>query len=164
MKKFAAHYIFPGNGKPIAKGIVKVDHSGLILDIVRGNGKLEEEASLEFHNGIICPAFVNVFHEFEQERFYRKFQALQEFEELRPSRLSTEKDLLGWLIAIQQKSNLFSLEQLIRIFTLDAAQSISLEKELGSIQIGKRPGLMLISGMDYQKLRLSENSHLKILV
>lgn len=164
MKKFSAHFLFPVNGRPIAKGIVKVDHSGLILEVVHGEGNLREEAGLEFHNGIICPAFVNVFHEFEKDRFYRKFEELKPFEELRPMRLSTEKDLLGWLIAIQQNSNKLSLEQLIRIFTMDAARSISLDKEVGSFEQGKRPGLMLISGMDYQNLQLSADSRLKRLI
>lgn len=164
MRKFAAHYLFTGNEKPIAKGIVRVDSSGLILDIVKPLGKFHEEAGLEFHNGIICPAFVNVYHEFEPERFYRKFSELRPFESLCPERLNTEKDLLGWLKAIQMESKNISLEQLIRIFTLDSAKSISLDKELGSIEKGKRPGLMLISGIDYHKLRLTENSHLKMLI
>jgi len=163
MKKFAAHYLFPVYDKPIAKGIVKVDQSGLILALIKSYGNLREEAGLEFHNGIICPAFVNVYHEFEADRFYRKFPLLKEFDDLRPERLSTEKDLLNWLIAIQQNSDKLSLEQLIRIFTLDAARSISLDKELGSLQINKRPGLMLISGMDYKNLRLTTDSYLKML-
>ncbi|KOH43231.1 amidohydrolase family protein [Sunxiuqinia dokdonensis] len=164
MRKFAAHFLFPGNEKPIAKGTVQVDSSGLILDIIKPTGPFREEAGLEFHNGIICPAFVNVYHEFEPARFYRKFPALRPFESLCPERLNTEKDLLGWLKAIQMDNQNISLEQLIRIFTLDSAKSISLDKELGSIEKGKRPGLMLISGMDYQKLRLTENSHLKMLI
>jgi cytosine/adenosine deaminase-related metal-dependent hydrolase len=164
MKKYAAHYLFPVVEKPIAKGIVKVDPSGLILEIVNPNRYLEEEAGMEFHNGIICPAFVNVYTEFEPDRFYRKFKALKEFESVRPARVSTEKDLLSWITAIQMKSNKLSLDQLIRIFTLDAALAISLDKELGSLKVGKRPGLMLISGMDYKTLRLNENSFLKRLV
>ncbi|HKJ43175.1 MAG TPA: hypothetical protein VKA27_13855 [Sunxiuqinia sp.] len=164
MKKFAAHYLFPVTDKPIAKGIIHVDQSGLILGLIKSNGQLSEEAGLEFHNGIICPAFVNVYPEFEPERFYKKFPLLKDFDELRPPRLSTEKDLLGWLISIQQNNEKISLEQLIRIFTLDAAKSISLDKELGSLQENKRPGLMLISGMDYHNLRLTANSHLKRLI
>ena len=111
-----------------------------------------------------CPAFVNVFHEFEADRFYRKFPELKKFKKLCPERISTEKDLLGWMITIQQNSQEPTLEKLIRIFTLDAAKSIDLEKEVGSLKPGKRPGLMLISGMDYQNLRLTEKSHLKRLI
>ena len=53
---------------------------------------------------------------------------------------------------------------LIAIFTIDAAKAIDLEKEMGSLSPGKRPGLMLLSGMDYQNLRLTEKSHLKRLI
>lgn len=164
MKKYAAHYLFPVNEKPIAKGIVRIDKSGLVQGIVKPGKDLDEEAGLEFHNGIICPAFVNVYYEFERERFYRKFPALKNFESLRPERINTEKDLLNWIIAIQSSSRELSLHQLIRIFTLDAAKSIGLEKEVGSIQEGKRPGLMLISGMDYKNLQVTESSHLKRLI
>ncbi|WP_299584089.1 hypothetical protein [uncultured Sunxiuqinia sp.] len=164
MKKYAAHYLFPGNESPIAQGMVQVDSSGLILAVVKPHGKLQEEAGMEFHNGILCPAFVNVYHEFEPERFYRKFPLLKKFQALQPERLSTEKDVLSWLIAIQQADEQISLQQLITIFTIDAAKAIDLEKEMGSLTAGKRPGLMLLSGMDYQKLRLTEKSHLKRLV
>ena len=164
MKKFAAHYLFPMNESPIEKGIVHVDQSGLILEVIKTYGKLQEQAGLEFHNGIICPAFVNVYSEFDPDRFYKKFPILKEFEPLKPERLSTEKDLLGWLIAIQLYSDKLSLEQLIRIFTLDAAKSISLDKELGSLRVDTRPGLMLISGMDYQNLRLTAKSHFRRLI
>lgn len=164
MKKYAAHYVFPVVEKPIAKGIVKVDPSGMIVEVINPNRNLEEEAGMEFHNGIICPAFVNVYTEFEPTRFYRKFRELEEFERVRPERLTTEKDLLNWIIAIQLANTKLPLSHLIRLFTLDAARAISLDKELGSLTPGKRPGLMLISGMDYKTLRLNENSYLKMLV
>lgn len=164
MRKYAAHYLFPVNESPIGKGIIKVDESGLIFEITRPLHHLQEEAGMEFHNGIICPAFVNVFHEFEAERFYRKFPLLKAFKRLRPERLNTEKDILGWIKAIQLSSDKPRLEELIKLFTLDAAKSIGLEREVGSLEKGKRPGLMLISGMDYQNLRLTENSHLKMLI
>ncbi|TDO03698.1 hypothetical protein [Sunxiuqinia elliptica] len=163
MKKYAAHYLFPGNKPPISKGIITMDSSGLVIDIVNPAGKLTEEAGLEFHNGILCPAFVNVFHEFEGDRFYRKFPFLAPFKALQPQRLNTEKDLLSWLIAIQQTDEKISLQRLLATFTIEAAKAIDLDKEMGSLSPGKRPGLMLISGMDYQQLRLTSKSHLKVL-
>jgi hypothetical protein len=164
MKKYAAHYLFPGDRNPIAKGIIKVDPSGLILELINPVNGLSEQEGMEFHNGIICPAFVNVFHEFEDERFFRKFPLLQKYNHLKPERLNTEKDILSWIKAIQRENLQLTLDELIRIFTLDAAKSIKLEKEVGSLEKGKRPGLMLISGMDYRNLRLSEKSYLKMLI
>lgn len=163
MKKYAAHFLFTGKEPPIAKGIVQVDSSGLILEIIKPASGLHEMAGMEFHNGIICPAFVNVFHEFEPERFFQKFPLLAKFKLLQPERLTTEKDILSWMKAIQLATIPPSLPELITLFTLDAAKSIGLEKEVGSLERGKRPGLMLIAGMDYQNLRLTEKSHLKIL-
>ena len=57
MRKIAAHYIFPISGEPIKKGLLTLDDNGRILSI-SALSKNEEE-SVEFYNGIICPGFVN---------------------------------------------------------------------------------------------------------
>ncbi|MBN2682589.1 MAG: amidohydrolase family protein [Bacteroidales bacterium] len=59
MKKFSANYVFPVNKPPIKNGIVVVDDSGTILEIIDQGEKFEEKANLEHHNGIIIPGFVN---------------------------------------------------------------------------------------------------------
>jgi aminodeoxyfutalosine deaminase len=59
MKKFSANYIFPVDGLPIKNGIVVVDDSGIILEVIDPGEKFAETANLEHHNGIIVPGFVN---------------------------------------------------------------------------------------------------------
>ena len=59
MKKFSAQYIFTNNGLPLKRGIVTVDDEGTILKIEDTGGILIEKGSVEFHNGIITPGFVN---------------------------------------------------------------------------------------------------------
>ena len=59
MRRFSANYIFPINGLPIKNGIVVVDNDGTIIEIINPQGNIKEYATMEFHNGVIVPGFVN---------------------------------------------------------------------------------------------------------
>lgn len=59
MLRFSANYIFPVNGKPIRNGIVVLDSKNIVVDIVDPKGNEKEYESMEFHNGVIVPGFVN---------------------------------------------------------------------------------------------------------
>lgn len=59
MKQFSAQYIFTNSGKPLKRGIIKTDDNGVILEVEDTGGLTEERRSVEFHNGIIVPGFVN---------------------------------------------------------------------------------------------------------
>jgi cytosine/adenosine deaminase-related metal-dependent hydrolase len=59
MKRISAQYIFTNTGSPLNKGVITFQDDGTISDIIDTGGNLKEEHSLEFHNGIIIPGFVN---------------------------------------------------------------------------------------------------------
>jgi aminodeoxyfutalosine deaminase len=59
LRKLSAHYIFPGDGKPIKRGIVVVNENGKIQDLIDTAGSLPEIERLEFYDGIITPGFIN---------------------------------------------------------------------------------------------------------
>ena len=59
MRKISANYIFPVSGPPHKNGIVVVEKTGKILEVIDTGGDLREIAGLEFYNGIIVPGFVN---------------------------------------------------------------------------------------------------------
>ncbi len=59
MKLYSANYIFPINSNPIKNGIVVIDDNNQIIEIIDPKGEALELASMEFHNGIIVPGFVN---------------------------------------------------------------------------------------------------------
>jgi cytosine/adenosine deaminase-related metal-dependent hydrolase len=59
MKQFSAQYIFTNTGKPLKRGIIKTDDNGVILEVEDTGGLAEERSSVEYHNGIIVPGFVN---------------------------------------------------------------------------------------------------------
>lgn len=59
MKRFSAQYIFTNNGPPLKRGIVSVNDDGTIARVENSGGNLTDRESVEFHNGIIIPGFVN---------------------------------------------------------------------------------------------------------
>ena len=164
MKKYAAHWLFSGNSSPIQKGIVEVDRLGKISQVIQPKGDLQEMAALEFHNGIICPGFINLFEHYTATEFFAFFPELEKFEELITFPPSTDQELLKWMKAIHGQQKELKLENLIRIFCFESAKIANKLQTLGTIEPGKQPGLYLIYNMDYQNLRLTENSKLKKLI
>ncbi|HOW09556.1 MAG TPA: amidohydrolase family protein [Bacteroidales bacterium] len=59
MRHFSAQYVFTNEGAPLKRGIVTVSDEGIITAIHDSGGDLAEKRSVEFHNGIIVPGFVN---------------------------------------------------------------------------------------------------------
>lgn len=57
--KFAAHYIFIGNGKFYKNGIVVTDKDGTVKEIIDTGGQPPESAGVKFYSGVIIPGFVN---------------------------------------------------------------------------------------------------------
>lgn len=59
MKRFSAQYIITNCGPPLKRGIVTTEEDGTISTIEDTGGNLKEKHSVEFHNGILIPGFVN---------------------------------------------------------------------------------------------------------
>jgi aminodeoxyfutalosine deaminase len=59
MKRFSAQYIITNSGSPLKRAIITTDDDGAIASIEDTLGDLQEKHSVEFHNGIIIPGFVN---------------------------------------------------------------------------------------------------------
>jgi imidazolonepropionase-like amidohydrolase len=50
------------------------------------------------------------------------------------------------------------LAELLTYATLNGAKALGIADRKGSIEIGKQPGLAVISGIDFQAMRLTEES------
>ncbi len=59
MRRISANYIFPVTKTPLKNGIIEVDDSGSVLNIIDTQGHLTESRNLEFYNGVIVPGFIN---------------------------------------------------------------------------------------------------------
>lgn len=65
---------------------------------------------------------------------------------------------------IQQLHPYISIWDLIKWGSLNGAKHLHLDDKLGSIEIGKSPGLNLITKIDYQNKRLTPESELRVLI
>jgi len=65
---------------------------------------------------------------------------------------------------LQEKYPQINFEELLKWGSLNPAKYLNLDTYLGSIEIGKKPGLNLISGIDFKLQRFTPNSSLKILI
>jgi len=161
--KFSAHLVMPGDGQVLPKAIVEVDRTGLVLSLTPTETELREQAGMEFHSGIICPALVNFWAHGSKADILQKMPELGHYESLIPPVTNDFRASFNWLKSICQIHPETSLPELIRLFTMDAAKAFALP-ESGLIAPGKRPGLVLISGVDYTNLKLTDTAKLKKLI
>jgi len=61
-------------------------------------------------------------------------------------------DILEELKVIHQEYPELDFNETIKWATLNGAKALNLDSELGSLEVGKRPGLLLLEGMDTFKL------------
>jgi aminodeoxyfutalosine deaminase len=59
MKYFSAQYIITNSGPPLKRAVISTEDDGTINQIEDTLVDLQEKHSVEFHNGIIIPGFVN---------------------------------------------------------------------------------------------------------
>ena len=59
MKRFSAQYVFTNSGRALKRAVITTQDDGSIVNIEDTGGDLVEKHSVEFHNGIIIPGFVN---------------------------------------------------------------------------------------------------------
>jgi cytosine/adenosine deaminase-related metal-dependent hydrolase len=85
--------------------------------------------------------------------------------------LGTDSYASNWSLSILEEMKTISkhfpaipFETLITWATKNGAEFLGFEKELGTIEMGKKPGLNLIIGIDSEKMKLSDGVEVKRLV
>lgn len=111
MKRFSANYIYPINGQPIKNGIIVINDNNEIVDIIDPKGEVLELASMEYHNGVIVPGFVNAHCHLELSHLKGKLEGRNEgiagfVSQIRSLRVSTEVDIKNSI-----KNGIQTLEQ-----------------------------------------------------
>ncbi|MDD4748324.1 MAG: amidohydrolase family protein [Salinivirgaceae bacterium] len=64
------------------------------------------------------------------------------------------------MVFLKEKTNL-SFETLLKWATINGAKALKMDQRFGSIEVGKTPGLNLISGIDYSKMKITESSSIR---
>ena len=77
---------------------------------------------------------------------------------------NTELSILSEIKAITKNFPEIPFEMLIESACLNGAEALDIENKYGSIELGKNPGINLISNFDFENMCLKEESKLKVLV
>jgi imidazolonepropionase-like amidohydrolase len=56
------------------------------------------------------------------------------------------------------------LEEILTWACINGAKALGFESELGSFEVGKKPGIVLIENIDWNNFQLTENSNSRRLV
>jgi len=77
---------------------------------------------------------------------------------------NTELSILSELKTITKHYPEISFEKLIESACINGAKALNIDNKFGSIEIGKTPGINLISNFDYTKMALTSKSKVKVLI
>ncbi|HKI88774.1 MAG TPA: amidohydrolase family protein [Draconibacterium sp.] len=72
--------------------------------------------------------------------------------------------VLAEMITLQKHFPELSLEELVQWATINGARALKIENRYGSLETGKKPGINLIAGIDFKKMKLTGQSKVKRLV
>lgn len=72
--------------------------------------------------------------------------------------------ILQEMITLQHNFSEISLQELVEWGSLNSARALGLTDFLGSFDVGKKPGINLVTGVDMKKMRLTEASKVRRLI
>ncbi len=189
MRKIAAHYILRADGSVGKFPVVEFDNEGLIFN-VRERAKFLEEPSLELVNGFLCPGFLDfipdVIMDLDEKEIkkYLNRQVISGVKVLSSSQnnISLLSDLKPQEIKLVPAQNKWPRECYVlnplfemlkgdkagldelQKYTLKNAITFNVNSEYGSLEVGKKPGIIAISGMNYETMTLTETSKIKLII
>lgn len=180
MRKIAANYIFPITSEPIRNGYLVINENGTIVEVVGSQDNIREIAGLEYYSGVLVPGMIltvggsNVVINLskievdltpEQRKwarylYSRGVQTIASKAVL--NKLAQTQTLIDYLLKLSQAG--VSFEDSLKELTFNNAKIFNLEKELGSLEGGNTPGVLLITGFDFENNNLGLNASVKRLV
>ena len=136
MHRFAANYVCPVSSPPVRNGIVLTDDEGRIMDMIDPHDHFREMSALVFYNGVLIPSLV--------------------VQGTPKERKGSEKDMSAWLTEWFSSENpgenpRDTFNKQLKKITLEAAAKIGIQDTMGSLEIGKKPGILLISPFDFER-------------
>jgi aminodeoxyfutalosine deaminase len=77
---------------------------------------------------------------------------------------NTKLSIIGELKTISEHYPKISLDILFNWATLGGAKALGIDNKYGSFEKGKKPGVNLITGIDFENMRLTKESAVKVLI
>ncbi len=193
MRKIAATYIFPLSRPPIKNGILVCENDGEIVEIIDRGINFREEAGLEFYSGILVPGFIHLICNLNKHNkiLHRKMWAkgiavaadLENLIYTIPHNnvceilsLETRKGDFNMgegfsnqtsiheLFLLQEGNRDLELNEILYLVSLSRAKMLGLDSKFGSFDATKKPGVNLISGIDFAHMKLTPRSKVKRLL
>lgn len=71
---------------------------------------------------------------------------------------NTELSMVKEMLCFAERYKDINLTEIVDLATINGAKTLCMEDKLGSVEVGKCPGLVLIDGIDFENMRLTTNS------
>ena len=148
LRKFSSNYIFCNPSRFLKNGIIILDEENRVIDIIDNQGNLQEEAKLEYYNGILIPGLIgNHFHS-DPDPIVFKYEQHE-----------------GNILAFNRLLRCQQINPFINLFDILNSES---ERVLGfkyrGFEKGSITGVNLIENANLAELKLMPGSKLRILV
>jgi cytosine/adenosine deaminase-related metal-dependent hydrolase len=185
MRKIAANYIFPISSEPIKNGVLVLDNSNIIVEIIDNKGELKEAEKTEFYNGILVPGFVVAFMGNEDIYLNKQTNEISQSipvtansnvipfsfrtgDNIQSSNCIGINDDCGSILEnmnqFLKKNHDISFQFILELLTLKGAETLGVFSNFGSFEKGKTPGVLLIERFNFQNMNISDKSTIKRLV
>ena len=132
-------------------------------------GELKETAGLEFYSGIITPGFIispflkdlaDLNKEIPELPWVGEFFTLMG--SILKEKIAEDGDesqkIIKYMCILQELYPSMVLQELVSLVTYQAACVLRIQHEFGSFETGKKPGINLLTHVDLQKLRITEET------
>lgn len=188
MRKIASHYWLRPDGSIGKFPVLVFDDQKKMVEI-RERSVFKEEASLELVNGFLVPGLIDFIPnaKYQQElSLFKKYINLQiidgakvlgasresvqqakkilwrgvELIEYSGEELDNSNEATAFRKIQESKDSIVSLMN----YTIENANKLGVGCNYGSLEIGKKPGLLSISNIDYKTFEMTTNCKIKIII
>ena len=194
MRKIAATYVYPLTRTPIKNGILLCEDDGTIIEIIDKGEEFREEAGVEHYSGILVPGFVrsnelknldkvrcrkmwaegivlaldvgnSLFAEITKNEFAVHALAADLMQNNKsPDCMGMQRPIPEHLYAMQEQNRSLNMTELLTLLSLEKARDLGIESQYGSFEPGTRPGINLVTGIDYKRMRFTPDMKIKRLL
>ncbi len=192
MRKISAHFCLMPDGTLGKWPVIGIDPDGVITELRVNSDHLNEEPGMEYYGGVIVPGFIedirsSIFPDLTEgeivkliDRFYSKgsirFLCRSDQKYFNPTfkgkvfydtsfiaevRKLCRKESFWEKVKEENGGNIIdTIYSLQKKLTDDLPESVN----WGRMEVGSEPGILLVKGLDYEGMKLTTKTSIKILI